>query len=92
MDYLVQQIGIDHLLHFLVCFVVLIILTARVGKKNLCPAMLFIFGMVAFKEVYDIATNTHHMAPVALVCDSLWDLVADIFGLVAAAICVERLK
>jgi len=92
MDYLVQQVGIDHILHFFVCFVMLIILAARVGKKNLCLAMLFIFGMMAFKEAFDIFANVHHMTIPALVCDSLWDLAADIFGLVAAAICIERTK
>lgn len=92
MEYLVQLMGIDHLLHFLVCFFLVIILTARFGKEKLYTAMLLIFGFVAFKEAYDIMVNTHHMTMSALVCDSLWDMVGNIFGLVAATICLVRLK
>jgi hypothetical protein len=92
MESLVQQIGIDHLLHFFFCFSLMVILTARFGKKRMCEIILLMLGVVMFKEAHDIFINTHHLTASVLVCDSLWDLAGNLFGLVAATICIERLK
>ena len=87
MDY--QSLSL--LLHYLVCFFLVVFLTSIFGKKYFWLAIVLTFAIGAGKEIRDLFVNPWGMSIADLWQDSLWDFICNQVGIVMAAACLKRI-
>ena len=83
--------SISFLLHFFVCFFLVVLLTSLFGKEYLWLAIILTFAIGAGKEVRDLIANPWGMSIADLWQDSLWDFICNQVGIVMAAACLRRI-